>query len=62
MYKYKTEIFEIMYMIGSSGEVNWDNTMNNSTYQPNSLRLYFLHSREPLQVLTKGQDIIWFVF
>lgn len=49
-------------MIGSSGEVNWDNTMNNSTYQLNSLRLYFLRSREPLQVLTKGQDIIWFVF
>ena len=62
MCKYKTEIFEIMYMIGSSGEVNWDNTMNNITYQSNSLRLYFLHSREPLQVLTKGQDVQWFVF
>ena len=32
-YKQKIEIFEITYMIGSSGEVNWGNTVINTAYQ-----------------------------
>lgn len=31
-YTHKIEIFEIMYMIGSPGEVNWGNTVINTAY------------------------------
>ena len=34
--KHKIELFEIMDMIGSSGEVNWDNTVINTAYQYNN--------------------------